>query len=93
MYAKLLSGDTLRAQGKYEEASRAFEEALAIRDAWLAHFGLARTRLAAGDRAQAERELGVCELRRGEGAFAFSSNVPTLRLVAHVTRQLARENR
>jgi tetratricopeptide (TPR) repeat protein/tRNA A-37 threonylcarbamoyl transferase component Bud32 len=87
MYAKLLSGETLRARGKYPEATRAFEEALAIRDAWLGHFGLAQTLLAAGDAVRAERELAICTQRRGEGAFAFFTNVPSLRLVARVTQR------
>ena len=86
IYAKLLSGEVARLQRKYDEAARAFEEALALRDSWIGHFGLARTRRAAGDDAQADREYGVCDRRRGEGAFAFSSNAPTLRLVALAAR-------
>jgi serine/threonine protein kinase/tetratricopeptide (TPR) repeat protein len=93
VYAKLLSGEASRARGLYAEATRAFEEALTIRDAWLGHLGLAQTSLAAGDAAGAERELAICRDRRGEGAFAFSTNVPSLRLVARLSPRPATTSR
>jgi tetratricopeptide (TPR) repeat protein len=90
LMAKLLDGEILRAQKKYEEAVKAFGEAQAMNDTWMVHLELARVYQEAGDLGRARVELTALANRRGAGAFAHvNSSRPTLRYVAQAAARLA----
>jgi tRNA A-37 threonylcarbamoyl transferase component Bud32/tetratricopeptide (TPR) repeat protein len=77
-YAKIVSGDLMRAHSKLREATSLYEEALGLVDMWIAHARLGEVYLARGDWAGAERELSLCIARRGEGALVSTPGLHAL---------------
>jgi tetratricopeptide (TPR) repeat protein/predicted Ser/Thr protein kinase len=87
LYGSLLAGDLALAAGRSADAIAAYRAAGRIEDAWLAHERLARGELAAGNHAEAERELHWCLDHRGQGALLAN---PSLELLPEVALLYAR---
>jgi Flp pilus assembly protein TadD/predicted Ser/Thr protein kinase len=78
--AKLIEGESLRVQGKPDQAMTAMRDALGIADVPLGHFLLARAALDSRHLDDARAELDVCTQRRALVAFDIS-DVPSYRYV------------
>jgi hypothetical protein len=64
--------------------------ARSLADLWLVRFTLGRVYIEAGRYAEGLAEMEACAARRGEGAFVFFNDVPTLRALVPVSYWLAR---
>jgi tetratricopeptide (TPR) repeat protein len=78
-YARLIYGVISVQQKNYAQAVTELQEALRLRDSWLAHFWLARAYIGASHYAEAISELDTCENRRGETTDLFFADTPTVR--------------
>jgi serine/threonine-protein kinase len=87
---KFIEAELLRGAGKAKEAIAKLEDAQHIQDSWLGRFHLGRASLDAGDAARAEREMRTCLKRRGEGAFVYLDDSPSLQYLTPVYYYLAR---
>jgi tetratricopeptide (TPR) repeat protein len=78
-YARLIDGVIALQQKNYFQAVTELQEAVRLRDSWLAHFWLARAYVEASHYAEAISELEICENRRGETTDLFFADTPTVR--------------
>ncbi len=76
-YAKIVDGNLALKSGDARQAARAFTEANALFDTWIAHFDLGRAYLEAGAFTQADSEFDRCIKRRGEALSLFLDEEPT----------------
>jgi serine/threonine protein kinase/tetratricopeptide (TPR) repeat protein len=76
-YAKILEGEIALKKKELRQAIERFNEANALLDTWLAHFGLGRAYFEAGLFAQADSEFDGCLKRRGETLQLVLNDEPT----------------
>jgi hypothetical protein len=77
-------------QGTPAGAIDALTAARSLADLWLIRFMLGRVYIEAGRYTEGLAEMEACAARRGEGAFVFFNDVPTLRYVVPVAYWLGR---
>ena len=90
LYSIIIRGDAELKRGNARSAIDRFRSALAVSDAWLVHFDLARAYLAAGAYVQADSDLELCLKRRGEATAVYLDENPSYHLLPQVYYYLAR---
>ena len=89
-YARMVDSEIALRSGEAGRAIDGLQSLITTHDLWLAHYLLGSAYVEAGRYADAIAELEAAEMRRGEAATVFFDQVPTLRYVRMLERELER---